>query len=145
MLKPYVRYCSVGHVTMLLDLCPKVLSPRNTKTLSGFWRAMFYPFARMEATFWAPIWAKLAILGLFKVPGSYSYASWDKVGGSWGQVGPWGGHVEAKLGYVMLCWSYGSALLWPCCWFCIPKCFPPSRTKILSGFLWAMFAPFGVK
>ena len=40
MLKLYVRCCS----DMLLDLCPKVLSPRNTKILSGFWRAMFFPF-----------------------------------------------------------------------------------------------------
>ena len=33
----------------------------------------------------------------------------------------------------------------PCCWFCIQKCSPPSRTKILSGFLRAMLAPFRVK
>ena len=75
--------------------------------------------------------------------GGYSYASWGKVGGSWGQVGLSGGRVQAKLGYVMFCWR--SDFLRPCCWFCTPKCFPPSRTKILSGFLRAMFAPFGVK
>ena len=50
--------------------------------------------------------------------------------GSWGQVGPSGGHVEAKLG--------SSAML-------LVLMLSPSRTKILSGFLRAMFAPFGVK
>ena len=39
MLKLYVR-CSA----MWLDLCPKVLSPRSTKILSGFWQAMLDPF-----------------------------------------------------------------------------------------------------
>ena len=111
---------------MLLDLCPKVLSPRNTKT--SYVLSIWVSNARMEATFWAPIWAKLAILGPFKLPGSYSYASWGKVGGSWGQVGPSGNHVKAKLGYVMLCWSYRSGFLRPCCWFCIPKC--PSASYV---------------
>ena len=47
MLKLYVRYCSA----MLLDLCPKVLSPRNTKILSGFWRAVFYAFGGLKQPF----------------------------------------------------------------------------------------------
>ena len=43
----------------------------------------------------------------------------------------------------MSCWSYMSDFVRPHCWFCIQKCSPPSRTKILSGFLRAMLAPFG--
>ena len=31
----------------------------------------------------------------------------------------------------------------PCCCFCSQKCFPPSRAKILSGFLRAMLASSG--
>ena len=102
MLELYVRDCSA----MLLDLCPKVLSPRNTKILNGFWRAMFFPIwgsnARMEATFWAPIWAKLAILGPLKAPGSYSYASWAKLGGLEGKMGH--REVMLKLSWAMSCY-----------------------------------------
>ena len=43
----------------------------------------------------------LAIVGPVKESGSYSFASWGEVGGSWGQVKLSGGHVEAKL--AMLC------------------------------------------
>ena len=43
----------------------------------------------------------------------------------------------------MSCWSYMSDVVRPCCWFCIQKCSPPSRTKILSRFLPAMLSPFG--
>ena len=81
MLKLYVRYCSA----MLLDLCPKVLSPRNTKILSGFWRAMFYPFGGQmqgwKRHFGPRLAPSLAILDPVKVSGGYSYASWGKVGG----------------------------------------------------------------
>ena len=38
---------------------------------------------------------------------------------------------------------YMSDFVRPCCWFCIQKCSPPSRTKTLSGFLPAMLAPLG--
>ena len=89
---------------------------------------------------WGQVWPFWAVL----VSGSYSTASCGKVGGPWGQVGLSGGHV-AKLGYVMSCWSYMSDFVRPCCWFCIPKCSPPSRTKILSGFLPAMLLHWGVK
>ena len=120
---------------MLLDLCPRVLSPRS-KILSGFWRAM------LKQHFGPRLGPSLAILGPVKVSGSHSSASCGKVAGSWGQVGLSGGHVESKLGYVMSCWSYMSDFVRPCCWFCIQKCSPPSRTKILSRFLRAMLAPF---
>ena len=52
MLKLYVRCCSA----MLVDLCPKVLSPRNTKILSGVLRAMFYPFGGQMQHFWGQVW-----------------------------------------------------------------------------------------
>ena len=123
--------------------------PRNTKTLSGFWRAMLCPFGGhmqgWKQRFGPRLGPSLAILGPVKVYGSYGYASWGKVGGSWGQVGLSGGHVEAELGYVMLFWSYMLDCVRPCCWFCVQQCSPPSRPKILSGFLRAMFASFGVK
>ena len=103
-----VRCCSA----LLLDLCPKVLCPRSTKILSGFWQATLDPFGgqmRGSKQHVGPrLGPSLAILGPVKVSGSYSSASGGKVGGSWGQVGLSGGHVEAKLGYVMSCWSYTS-------------------------------------
>ena len=71
-----------------------------------------------------------------KRSGSYSSASCGKVGGSWGQVGLSGGHVEAALGYAIPCWSYMSDFVRPCCWFCIQKCLPPSRTKIIRYYKW---------
>ena len=126
---------------MLLDLCPKVLSPRSTEILSGFWQVMLDPFGGQTQGSKQHFGARLAIVGPVKVSGSYSSASCGKAGGSWGQVGLSGGHVEAKLGYVMSCWSYMSDFVGPCCWFCIQTWSPPSRTKILSGFLPAMLAP----
>ena len=70
---------------MLLDLCPKVLSPRNTKILSGFWRAMFYPLGVQtqgwKQHFGPRLGPSLATLGRVKVSGGYSYVSWGKVGG----------------------------------------------------------------
>ena len=142
MLKLYVRRCSA----MLLDLRPKALSPRSTEILSGFWQAMVDTFGgqmrRSKQHFGPRLWPSLAILGPVKVSGSYGPASGGKVGGSWGQVGLSGGHVEAKLGYVVSCWSYTSDFVRPCCWFCMQKC-SPRRTKILSGFLRAMLAPLG--
>ena len=72
-----------GYSAMLLDLCRKVLHPRSTKILSGFWRAMLEPF-------WGVKWKDQSyILGL-----------------DWGQV--WleatARDLEGKLGYreVML-------------------------------------------
>ena len=145
MLQLYVRCCSA----MLLDLCPKALSPRNAKILSGFWRAMFYSLGgQMQGSrqhFGPRLGPSLAILDPAKVSGSDSSAPWGKVGGSWGQFGLSGGRVQAKLGYVMLCWSYMSDFVRPCCWFCIQKCSQPSRINILSGFLRAMWFNFGVK
>ena len=35
---------AICHSAMLLDLRPKVVSPRSTKILSGFWQAMLDPF-----------------------------------------------------------------------------------------------------
>ena len=54
---------------MLLDLCPKVLTPRNTKILSGFWRAMFYQFegqlqgwSNILGPDWGQVWPSWALL-----------------------------------------------------------------------------------
>ena len=115
MLKLYVRCCSA----MLLDLCPKALSPRSTKILSGFWQAIWGSIARIEATF------------CVKVSGIYSSASCSTVGGSWGQVML--RHVEAICQFcsAMLLvlhpawqgrqnvaargwnWGWSTAILWP--------------------------------
>ena len=105
-----------GHVVAFVSQS----APRNTKILSGFWRATFYLLsiggsnARMEATFWAPIWAKSAILGPVKVSGSYSHRE-----------------VTLTLSWAMLCYvkSYRSDFLRPCCWFCNPKCFSPQQDQ----------------
>ena len=126
---------------------PQTKHLQNSKNVDAVLRTVWELLAsfdvRMEKNILAPIWAKLAILSLLKAPGSFSYASWGKVGGFWGQLGPSGGHVDAKLGYVMLCYGFRSNFLRACCWFCIPKCIPPNRTKTWSGFPRAMFAPFG--
>ena len=78
MLKLYVRCCSA----MLLDLCPGVKCKDQSNILGP------------DCQVWPlPV----------KVSGSYSFASGGKVGGSRGQVGLSGGHVQPKLGYVMSC------------------------------------------
>ena len=130
MLKLYVRCCS----DMLLDLCPEVLSPRNTKIWSGFWRAIFFRLGQMQGSkqHFGPRLGPNFIP--VKVSGSYSSASWGKVGGSWGQVGLSGGHVQANLGYAMICWSYMSDFLRPCCWFCIQTCSPQQDSR--TNFQW---------
>ena len=65
---------------------PKCSPPETLRFEVGFgpfggqmqgWKQHFGP--RLEPS--------LAILGPVKVSGGYSYASWSKVGGSWGQVG----------------------------------------------------------
>ena len=106
---------------------PKVLSPRNTKILSGFGELGFNHFG-----------AKFGHLG----PCSNI---WEATGDLEGKLGYREVMFKLSWGYVMLCCSYMSDFVRPCCWFCIQKCSPPSRTKILSGFLRAMLAPFGVK
>ena len=133
MLKLCVRYCSA----MLLDLCPNVLSRRNTKDLCGFWRAMFYPFGgHMQG--WKqhfgprsmPSWPSWTPLRCLEATAMLLGA---KLGDLEGKLGH--REVMLKLSWAMLCRSYRSDFLRPCCWLCIPKCFPPSRTKILSVFL----------
>ena len=65
------------------DLGGKLTSAKP-EVLRGFWQAMFYPFGgQMQGSkqFWAQ-GPSLAILGPVKVSGSYSSASWGKVGGS---------------------------------------------------------------
>ena len=55
------------------------------------------------------------------------------------------GDLEGKLGYREVAfkpsWAFCSAILL----LLQPEMLSPSRTKILSGFLQAMLAPFGVK
>ena len=114
--------------------------PRSTKVLSGFWRVMLYPFGcQMQGWkqhFGPRLGPSLAILGPVKVCGSYSYASWGKVGLS-------GGHVEAELGYVVSCCSYMSDFVRPCCWFCIHKCSPPAGPRFQVGFCQLCWLQFG--
>ena len=121
---------TVGHVEaicqMLLDLCPKVLSPKSTKILSGFWRAMLMdPFrVQMQGSkqrFGPRLGPSLAILG----PARYLEATALLLEGKLGYR-----EVMLKLSWAMLC--HVEAI-----------CQTPSRTKILSGFLRAMLAPFG--
>ena len=122
MLKLYVRCCSA----MLLDLCPKVLSP---KILSRFWRAMLGPFGGQMEGSKGLDWAKFGHFGYLEATALLL----------WGQVGLSGGHVEAKLGYVYLMshlsrWSYMSDFVRPCCWFCIQKCSPPAGPRFWMDF-----------
>ena len=76
----------------------------------------------------------LAIVGPVKVSGGYSYASWGKVG------------------VLRASWAIGRSCSSPVGVFCSaillllqPEMLSKSKTKILSGFLQAMLAPFGVK
>ena len=100
MLVLYVRYCSA----MLLDLCPKVLSPRNTKILSG--RAMFYPFGgQMQG--WkqhfgprsGPSWPSWALLSY---PEATAMVLGAKLGDLEGKLGY--REVMLKLSWAMLCY-----------------------------------------
>ena len=77
--RSYVRCCSA----MLLDLCPKVLSPRNTKIWSGFWRAMFY--RNILDPDWGQVWPSWALL-------RYLEATAMLLGAKLGDL-------EGKLGY----------------------------------------------
>ena len=131
MLKLYVRCCSA------------ISLPQKHQDFKWFLASYVFPKfgGQMQGSkqhFGPRLGPSLAILGPVKVSGSYSTASWGKVGGSWGQVGLSGGHVEAKLGYVMLKLyvRFCSAMLL----VLHPEMLPPSRTKILSGFLRAMLA-----
>ena len=84
--------------------------------------------ARIEATLgwnWGQVWPSWALLRYLEA----SFVSCGKVGGSWGQAGHSGGHVEAKLGYALSCWSYMSGFARPCCWFCIQECIPPQQDQ----------------
>ena len=109
-------------------LCPKVLSPRNTKILSGFWRAMLGQIQGWKQHFgpilgpdWGQVWPPWALL-------RYLEATAILLGQSW---------VVFKLSWAIL-FGHVVALLHP-------EMLSPSRTKILNGFLRAMLAPFGVK
>ena len=94
MLKLYVRCCSA----MVLDLCPKVFSPRSTKILSGLWQVMLDPFGgQMQGSkqHFGPRWRpSLAILGpVIRYLEATALLLAAKLG-----------HLEGKLGYrgVML-------------------------------------------
>ena len=84
---------------MLLDLCPKVLPPRNTKILSGFWRAMFYPFGgQMQGgPDWGQVWPAWAVL-------RYLEATAMLLGAKLGDL-------EGKLGYREVVFKLSWAIL----------------------------------
>ena len=132
----YVRYCSA----MSLDLCPEALFPQKHKILSVFWRAMFYPFwGRMRkdgsnilGPDWGQVWPSWALLRYLEVTAML--------------LGAKLGHLEGKLGYREVVFKLSWAILFGhVVAFSARNTLPPSRTKILSGFLRAMLAPFGVK
>ena len=88
--------------------------------------------ARMEATFWAQIGAKFGHLGpcsgIWRLQLCFWGQSWGILSASWAI----GRSCSSPVGV-------------PFCCFCVQQCSPCSRTKILNGFLRAIFAPFGVK
>ena len=108
-----------GHV---VGLCPKVPSPRM-----GFDKLCCIHFGvkcKDRSNILGPDWGQVwpALLRYLEATALLLAAKL--------------GDLEGKLGYreVMLklsrCSSYMSDFVRPCCWFCIQKCFPSSRTKI---------------
>ena len=140
----YVRCCSA----MLLGLCPKVLSPRSTNILSGFWQAMSCWIhlgvkCKDRSNILGPdegqVWPSWALLRYLEAT---ALLLATKLGDLEGKLGYREVmlKVEAKLGYVMSRWSYiMSDFVLPCCWFCIPKC---SAILWLWWHCWHMLAPF---
>ena len=71
--------------------------------LSGFWRAVLDPFEGSKQHFGRRLGVSLAILGPVKASGATALLLAAKLGDLEGKVKLSGGHIEAKLGYVMLC------------------------------------------
>ena len=98
---------------MLLDLCPKVLSPRNQDFKWG------------SASYVLPIWG--------------SNARVEAICPDWDQVWPFWALLRYLATALLLGARFCSAMLLAL----HPKMRPPSRTKVFSGFLRAMLALFG--